>query len=373
MNIGYDAKRAFHNPTGLGNYSRTLLTAMFRQHPENSYVLFDTKKPLELPYFQRALRESGAPYRYEGGSGFFARTFLWGSKAAKFKLNVYHGLSNEIPLDWNPRRGIKSVVTIHDVIFRRYPQAYNRSDRFIYQQKTSFACRKADLILVPSKQTRADLEGWFPSCKGRVEVLYQDTAPAFHHRKRPEAVAKVLYKYDLVERPYILCVSRLEQRKNHLRLLDAFRKVMDEIPEDLVLVGARGDTAEEVLNQLETFGGRLRWLGPVDTDDLVNLYDGSVYTAFPSVFEGFGIPVLESVRRGKAVLTARDSCCEEVAESAGAYADPLSVDSLAEGLWKLSSDASYRFQLEEAARQQAGRFNLASLTEDLFAHYKRIL
>jgi glycosyltransferase involved in cell wall biosynthesis len=373
MNIGYDAKRAFHNPTGLGNYSRTLLTAILRQHPENQYFLFDTKKPMDLPYFHRALRESGAAYQYQGGSGSLARSFFWGGKAVRLKLDIFHGLSNEIPLDWKSGRGPKSVVTIHDVIFRRYPDAYRWTDRFIYQQKTAFACKKADLILVPSKQTRADLEGWFPACKGRVEVLYQDTAPAFHYRKRPEAVAKVLYKYDLVERPYILCVSKLEQRKNHLRLLEAFRSVMNEIPEDLVLVGGRGNTADEVLEQLEAFDGRLRWLGAVESDDLVNLYDGCVFTVFPSVFEGFGIPVLESVRRGKAVLSARDSCCEEVAADAGIYADPLSVESLAEGLVKLSSDAALRFQLEEAARRQAGRFDLKSLTEELHSHYQRIL
>ena len=232
MIIGYDAKRAFHNPTGLGNYSRTLLTAIFRQHPENQYVLFDTKNPLDLPYFKRSLRESTAPYQYEGGSGSFSRMFGWGAKAANMKLDVYHGLSNEIPMDWKSGKKVKSVVTIHDVIFKRFPEAYRWTDRFIYQQKTAFACKKADLILVPSKQTRADLEGWFPACKGRVEVLYQDTAPAFHYRKRPEAVAKVLYKYDLVERPYILFVSKLEKRKNHLRLLEAFRNVMNEIPED---------------------------------------------------------------------------------------------------------------------------------------------
>lgn len=373
MIIGYDAKRAFHNPTGLGNYSRTLLRAMFKQHPENQYVLFDTKQPMELPYFNRALRESGAPYRYEGGSGSIGRTFFWGNKAARQRLDIFHGLSNEIPLDWKSGRGPKAVVTIHDVIFRRYPEAYRWTDRLIYQQKTAFACKKADLILVPSKQTRADLEGWFPACKGRVEVLYQDTAPAFHYRKRPEAVAKVLYKYDLVERPYILCVSKLEQRKNHLRLLEAFRMVMNDIQEDLVLVGGRGNTANEVLDQLESFGGRLRWLGAVEADDLVNLYDGSVFTVFPSVFEGFGIPVLESVRRGKAVLAARDSCCEEVAAEAGIYVDPLSPESLAEGIHMISTDAALRFQLEDAARRQAGQFDLKSLTEELHSHYTRLL
>jgi len=373
MTIGYDAKRAFHNPTGLGNYSRTLISAMFKQHPEIEYYLFDTKGPMDLPYFNRALRESGAKFHYEGGSGSFGRGISWGRKAAKHNLDIYHGLSNEIPLDWKSGKSAKAVVTIHDVIFKRFPDAYKWSDRFVYEKKTAFACKKADLILVPSKQTRADLEGWFPSCKGRVEVLYQDANPAFHYRKRPEAIAKVLYKFDLVERPYILCVSRLEKRKNHLKLLEAFKKVMPQIQEDLVLVGGRGDMGDEILDQLGDFNGRLRWLGAVETDDLVNLYDGAVYTVFPSVFEGFGIPVLESIRRGKAVLTSKGSCFEEVAAEAGIYTDPNSSDDIAEGLLQMSGDQGLRFSLEEAARRQATRFDLKSLTEELFAHYRKIV
>jgi len=141
----------------------------------------------------------------------------------------------------------------------------------------------------------------------------------------------------------------------------------------MVLVGGRGDAADEVLNQLEHFDGRLRWLGAVESDDLVNLYDGCVYTVFPSVFEGFGIPVLESIRRGKSVLTSRNSCFEEVAGDAAGYADPLSIDDMAEGILRLSTDAALRFQLEESARRQAGNFNLQSLTDELHQHYQRIV
>jgi glycosyltransferase involved in cell wall biosynthesis len=370
MKIAFDAKRAFHNRTGLGNYSRTLISGLMRHFPENQFVLFDTPKLLDLPYFIRSLQESGADFEIWRTSN-LSRNWGWGGEAKKKKADIYHGLSNEIPFDLK-RGKVKSVATIHDLIFKRFPQNYKPLDRWIYQQKTQHLARHADLILATSMQTKADLEEFYPACTGRVQVVYQDCDPAFHFRRRPEAIARMLYKFDLVERPYILCVSKLEQRKNHLRLVQAFEKIMHQIPEDLVLVGGRGDAADPVLNQLERFQGRLRWLGKVETDDLVNLYDGSSFTAYPSVFEGFGIPLLESIRRGKAILSSEGSCFGEIAGSAALYANPESVEELAQCLLSLSSHADLRQKLELAAAQECLRFQPEKLEAEVMAWYQNI-
>jgi glycosyltransferase involved in cell wall biosynthesis len=371
MKIGFDAKRAFHNQTGLGNYSRTLISGFFNQFPENEYVLFNTPKPLDLPYFNRNLQESGASFRQWTGSN-FSRFFGWGSVAKREKLDIYHGLSNEIPFDLKKGK-VKSVVTVHDLIFKRFPEGYKPIDRWIYDQKCKFLARHADLILATSQQTADDLQAFYPTSQGRVEVVYQDCDINFHYRRRPEAIARVLYKYDLVERPYILCVSKLEKRKNHKTLLEAFRKVMHEIPEDLVLVGGRGDTADEVLPQMDDMQGRLRWLGRVETDDLVNLYDGSAFTVYPSVFEGFGIPLLESMRRGKAIVSSEGSCCGEIAGSAALYADPNSADELASCLLSLSSNSEMRKKLEVSCEMETKRFNPDKLVAQVMEKYRNLL
>lgn len=119
MTIGYDAKRAFHNQTGLGNYSRTLIAGMMKQYPGEAFRLFDVGQPMELPYFIRQLNDSQADWKMETGGwlGKNSRTYGWGSKARSLGLDIYHGLSNEIPLDWKSGR-TKAVVTIHDVIFK---------------------------------------------------------------------------------------------------------------------------------------------------------------------------------------------------------------------------------------------------------------
>jgi len=373
MKIGFDAKRAFHNPTGLGNYSRTLISGMFKQHPENEYFLMDEGKPMDLPYFLRQLNESGAIWKHESSASFgkLSRVFGWGGKARKLGLDVFHGLSNEIPMDWKSGK-TKSMVTIHDLIFKRYPEAYKSHDRWIYDKKTSFASRKADLILATSIQTKNDLEEWYPASKGKIEVVYQDADPGFHFRKRPEAVAKVLYKFELVERPYILCVSKLDTRKIHKNLLKAFASVLKEIPEDLVLVGGRGNEGDELLEQLSVFEGRLRWLGNVESDDLVNLYDGASFTIYPSLFEGFGIPLLESMRRGKATITSTGSCFEEIAGTAAVYANPEIPDEMADLLLKVSTDASLKSRLEQASILECKRFDPSTITEKIHSFYKSL-
>jgi len=373
MKIGYDAKRAFHNPTGLGNYSRTLISGMLKQHPEDEYVLLDIGTPLELPYFIRQLTESGAKWTYGSGGlfGKYSRTFGWGRKARNLELDIYHGLSNEIPADRKPGK-TKSVVTIHDVIFKRFPEAYKPIDRWFYNQKTRFASKKADLILAISEQTKADLEEFYPESRGRIEVVYQDVDPAFHYRKRTEAVAKILYKFDIVERPYILCVSKLDKRKNHRNLVEAFKLVLNTIPEDLVLVGGRGDAADEILDQLIDFEGRLRWLGNVETDDLVNLYDGASFTAYPSVFEGFGIPLLESMRRGKAIVSSTGSCFEEIAGSAALYANPLVPEEIARQMVRISNESELKLSLEKAGLVESKRFDLKILVEKIHQNYRNL-
>lgn len=374
MIIGFDAKRAFHNQTGLGNYSRTLISGLMRQYPQHQYALFDTGNPLDLPYFQRQLRESGASWEVISGGwlGKNSRVWGWGSLALKKQLDIFHGLSNEIPLDWKKGK-TKVVVTVHDVIFKRFPEGYKSLDRWIYQKKTAFATRHADLIVATSEQTKRDLEAWFPQSVGKIEVVYQDTDAGFHYRKRPEAIARILYQYDLVERPYILCVSKLEKRKNHKNLLEAYKKVMAEIPEDLVLIGGRGDAASEILDKLGDFGGRLRWLGRIESDDLVNLYDGASFCVYPSVFEGFGIPLLEAMRRGKAQISSLGSCFEEVAGSAAIYADSENPISIGEALKSVSLDPRVKSRLELAAQKEIERFDIHQQLEKMMCLYKRLV
>ncbi len=374
MKIGFDAESAFHNTSEIGNFSRTFLSSMLKLHHENEYLLFSTGKELELPYFIRALNDSTASWKLANGGflGKHSRTYGWGSKARIENLDVFHGLQNELPFDWKPGK-VKSMVSFHDLIFKKFPEEFKSFDRWFLDKKTSFTVKNADLILATSDQTKRDLEEFYPASQGKTEVVYQDTDLAFHYRKRTEAVAKILYKFDIVERPYILCVSKLDLRKNHKKLVDAFRKIFQEIPEDLVLVGERGHAADEILDQLTGFEGRLRWLGKVETDDLVNLYDGCSFTVYPSVFEGFSMPVLESMRRGKAIVASKGACFEEIAGTAAVFVDPNSSDELAGKIFELSTNSTLKKQLETACNSECKRFDPGKLSEKIYEKYVRLV
>lgn len=368
MKIGFDAKRAFHNQTGLGNYSRSLVASFMKQFPDNEYFLFDTGMPLSLPYFERSLNESGAAWHRVETSN-IGRVYGWGGKVGKLNLDVFHGLSNEIPLDWKPGK-VRSVVTIHDLIFKRFPQTYTSTDRWIYEKKTAFAAKNADVILAASHQTREDLERFFPSSAGKTHVLYQDAEPTFQTRKRPEAVARTLHRYNLIEEPYFLCVSKLEQRKNHLTLIKAFSQIKERVPHSLVLVGGPGDTARDVEKEMDQMPGRLRWLRGIDQDELLNLYDGSEFCVYPSVFEGFGIPLVEAMRRGKALITSTGSCFKEIAGQAALYADPESSDEFATILLDLCLNPSHRDQLATHAQNELKRYDRSNLNNELMTFYR---
>jgi len=370
MKIGYDAESAFHNTEEMGNFCRTFLSGMLKLHPENEYQLFSTGKELELPYFIRSLNESKAPWKMTkiGFLGKVASIFGWGSKVSSKNTDIYHGLSNELPVDWKQTK-VKSIVTFHDLNFIRFQEEYRAIDKWAFDKKYSFATKNADLIIATSTQTKLDLEEFYPASIGKIKVIYQDTDFAFHYRKRTEAVAKILYKFDIVERPYILCVNRLDKRKNLKILVEAFKKIFQQIPEDLVLVGERGDAADEILDQLSSFDGRLRWLGKVETDDLVNLYDGCSFTVNPSVFDGFSIPLLESMRRGKAIVASKIFCFEEIAGTAAIYAEPGSSDDFASQLFELSSNTSLRKQLEIASQTECKKFDPTKLTEKIHELY----
>lgn len=275
-------------------------------------------------------------------------------------------------MDWQPGK-TRAVVTVHDLLVRHFPEMYSAPERWAYHKKMSYVARNADAIIATSEQTKTDLERWYPSSFGKIEVVYQDTDAGFYYRKRPEAVAKVLYKFDLVERPYILYVGKLEHRKNHQTLLEAFKSVLHQIPDDLVLVGDRGDTADGVLDRLGEFEGRLRWLGQVEADDLVNLYDGCAFTVYPSVFEGFANSLLESMRRGKAILSSAGSCFEEIAGKAAIYANPKVAAEFSEGMVALSTEMETRRKLEQVAITECKRFDSKALVEQLFQVYCRAL
>ncbi len=291
MKIGFDAKRYFHNHTGLGNYSRDLVNTMIQKHQDDHFFLFDKHPEIDhLPFNTIAV----APQ-----SNIQLMWREWGMRhdIKRYMLDVFHGLSNELPYGkW--RTNVKKVVTIHDVIFRHYPEHYNSIDRGIYHKKTQHAIDVADVIVSTSQTTAKDLIELYHADEQKVHVVYQTCGDPHRLNYAIQDINLFRSKLLLPER-FILYVSSFQKRKNHLALLKAFVACKGEVGK-LVLAGKSGETLKDVKqfiqeNRLEHSVLILTDIGQAELPLLYRSASGFVY---PSMIEGFGIPLVEAANAG---------------------------------------------------------------------------
>lgn len=359
MRIGFDGKRAVQNFTGLGNYSRYIADILCRFYPENEYILYAPKKrdnkrldALTEKYRQLRLVYPATPFRKKFSS-------LWRISGITRQLedegvDIFHGLSNELPL--NIRKShIKSIVTIHDLIFLRYPQYYHFIDRKIYTYKFRKACENADKIIAISECTKRDIIQYFHIPNDKIEVVYQGCDPAFEQSVGNEKKEEVRSKYHLPTR-YILNVGSIEERKNALLIAQA----LQQLPQDvhLVIVGRRTPYTEKI----ERFASehdltlRVHILHNVPFRDLPAIYQSAEVFAYPSYFEGFGIPIIEALHSGIPVVAATGSCLEEAGGPDSIYVNPDSADEAARALEEILSNPEKKKLIVEKGKEFVKRF-----------------
>ena len=212
MRIGFDAKRALHNPTGLGNYSRDIIRLFTNNCPEDEFFLFDpVGKGLHFDYnlFNTHVINS---QRKSGIGKSIWRQYGLKREIENLHLDVYHGLSNELPVGIE-KTGVKSIVTIHDVIFEKHPEWYPRLDRAMYRSKVKRATNIADVVIAISQQTKQDLIDIYNVDAQKINVVYQGCNPVFSHLQSPESLDAHLNTFNLPEY-FALYVGTIEERKN---------------------------------------------------------------------------------------------------------------------------------------------------------------
>lgn len=333
MKIGFDGKRAVQNFTGLGNYSRYVITNLCRFFPDNEYWLYAPKRRQSRP-FDLLLRDC-PQLRQVYASGWWSRAGAawrsWGitRQLDTDRIDIFHGLSNELPLNIRKAGNLKCVVTIHDLIFLRYPQCYAPIDRTIYAYKFRKACEEADAIIAVSECTKRDIIRYFSIPEEKIQVIYQGCSPVFSYPVSEEKKQEVRCKYALPER-YILNVGSIEERKNALLLVQA----MQEIPQEIhaVLVGRPTPYSQKIADYCREKGleKRVHLLHGVSFDDLPALYRLAELFVYPSRFEGFGIPIIEALHAGVPVIAATGSCLEEAGGEDSCYIHPDDVEGLAQ-------------------------------------------
>jgi glycosyltransferase involved in cell wall biosynthesis len=372
MKIGYDAKRAFYNNTGLGNYSRWLIKSLAYFHPENSYYLYTPKaKPNVRLKF---LGDHGNIFTIIPKSKFF--TSWWRSKGIvkdllRDEIELFHGLSHELPIGI-AGSGIRSVVTIHDLIFMRYPQQFGWFNYRVYLAKVKHACKVADAIIAISEKTRADLVDLLNIDPQKIQVLYQGCDVAFDAVKTPEQKAEVKQKYNLPNK-FLLSVGTIEERKNLLLTVQALNKVENDTP--LVVIGKPTTYADEVKTFITSnnLTDRVIFLQDIPFDELPTIYQLASVFIYPSRYEGFGIPVLEALNSGTPVIAATGSCLEEAGGPNSKYVHPDDADALANQVNAILDDESLAQTMIAKGREYAENFSDDKLALQLQRLYYNIL
>lgn len=365
MKIAFDAKRFFYNTSGLGNYSRDLVRILSHYYPENEYLLLNKnssergKEILEKPNVRFV----------ETSRGKFSRQFKMGKDAQKEGAEIFHGLSGELPLKWG-KEPIKKIVTIHDLIFMRYPQYYSYFDRKIHLWKFKKAAISADKIIAISEQTKRDIITYLKVPESKIEVIYQGCHQAFKEQQSEECIQAVKEKFNLPER-YILNVGTIEDRKNLLSIVKGINET--EIP--LVVVGKKTSYYKKVeafirKNKMEK---QVIFLEGVSMDELAVIYKLADIFVYPSFFEGFGIPVIEALFSKTVTITSNTSCLPEAGGDNSVYINPgndLDLGAKIKFLWDNESERKRR---AEKSFKFVQKFNDEPIAAQLMQLYKKNL
>ncbi|MGK2862981.1 MAG: glycosyltransferase family 4 protein [Chitinophagaceae bacterium] len=382
MNIGFDAKRAFHNNTGLGHYSRTLIRLLADYYPEHQYFLFNTKRSSRYKLVGNNLHEitpSGFPDSLLTAAW---RTSWIKKDLERNHIDVYHGLSHEVPMGIK-KTGIKSVVTIHDLIPERYPEQYNPIDVKIYRKKFLYACREADKIIAISDQTRRDIMEFYGIPGEKIEICYQSCSPVFSEMVDAQEKKRISKKYDLPPE-FFLSVGSVVERKNLLNVCKAFFLLRHELDIPLVVIGDGGKYKQQVKDFIlqHDLENKIIFLseqkkaktdpGFLNTADLAVIYQLAIAMLYPSFFEGFGAPVLEALWSRLPVITSNVSCLPEVAGPGAFYVDPNSATEIADAMRKIYSDPELVASMKEKGMEHTIKFTPAAYAASVMNVYKSL-
>ncbi len=270
-------------------------------------------------------------------------------------------------------KNCRQVVTIHDIIPLRLPYTTLEDKREVLARHR-IASKNADLIITVSDHSKADICEYLGVPDEKVAVVRAPSRlfplTGLEMRERP----RVLRRYGLSPQGYILFVGAIEPKKNLRRLLQAYGELDLDVP--IVIAGPRGWLWEDQIGWIETAGARLkrniRFLNHVPLTDLPFIYSGAMFLAFPSIYEGYGLPIIEAQAFGLPVLTSATSSMPEVGGEAALYVDPFSVQDIREKLQRLVSDADLRSYLSEKALEQASKLNMETFTADVKAAYSKL-
>ena len=373
--IGFDAKRIVRNGTGLGSYGRTLVNDLAQRQDLELRLYAPDKGRDDLR--SQILERPNVSFCYPRFSSFIHLPSSWWrmkdvvTDLQRDGVQLYHGLSGELPIGIH-KSGIRSVVTIHDLIFLRHPEFYKWADTKIYAWKFRQTLKEADHIIAISECTKRDILYYGDIDEKKITIVYQSFAPRFSAEVSEEQRSQVRKIYVLPQR-YILNVGSIEARKNILQAVQALPLLPDDVA--LVIVGRHTPYTDRVLQYVHEhhLEQRVLVLHGVPDDHLPVLYDLAEAFAYPSVYEGFGIPIIEAISCGLPVVACSGSCLEEAGGSDNLYVQPGDVAAMADAIRQTLVSAEGRELRIENSKKYIRRFSGCNVASQVVSVYQSLL
>ncbi len=378
MRIGFEAKRATHNFRGLGNYSRGIIEGLSSYFPNEEFFLYSPalKDPRAFEWIKTLSPNVHLRLPQKNVEKTFKevwRRYLVKKDLIDDQLDIFHGLSHEIPYRLSECK-FKRVVTIHDLIYLRYPEFFPTIDRVVYNHKFKHACQNADMVIAICEQTKFDLMQFLNVPEYKIQVHYQSCSPAFYNKRGLSELEEFKSKYNL-SKPYILNVGAFEQRKNQLNLVDAFAMIAKEFDVNLVLIGDGKSYKDQVSAKIDSLNleNRVSILSGIPHADLPLFYQAASTFCFPSFFEGFGIPIVEALFSKTPVITSIGSCFPESAGPSSIYVDPHSPSEIAFALKNVLASENLKNAMIAKGFEFVQKFHMKNSSEELIKLYQFIL
>jgi glycosyltransferase involved in cell wall biosynthesis len=377
MRIGIDVSSAVNQTAGIGRYTTELVTSLLEIDKQNEYVFHSFfgdpsgfKKRFSEDRFQMSAHEfSGRMLRVRA----LCLSFLRRTPDSLLQnIDIFHVPDFAFPAS----RKVPSILTVHDLIFLRYPEYFTKINRTYMKQMAKFSADNARHIIADSHSTKLDIMEYFRIPEEKISVIHLAVSDLFQPVDDPVKSGQVLSTHG-VDGPYLLYVGTLEPRKNVITILEAFHACLNseqDFPYRLVVAGKKGWLYEETFQRVKKLRleDRVVFTGYVDDQGLPVLYSNATAFVYPSIYEGFGFPVIEAMSCGAPVICANTSSLVEVAGNAALTHNPTDVEKLAQNILELTRDDALRREMIEKGFENVKRFSWAKTAEETLKIYSNI-
>lgn len=367
MRIGIDCRSLNGAKTGIGYYTYHLIEALSGVGQDSEFYLYSSCS-FSLPKRGEYVRKNSI----RGLPGNLWLQTVLPFLLHKDKITIFHAPLYIVPFACT----IPKVVTVHDLTFYIYPELACRQNRAILQWLLPASIKAADAVIADSKNTKQDIINYLGTRPEKIKVIPLAASEIFQKIHNREELDRVKLKYSLPEE-YMLFVGTIEPRKNLERLLKAYKQVIDrrtDLPHQLVMVGRLGWLYKDILRIYHDLGmgNRVKLLGYVDEEDMSAIYNGAALFVYPSLYEGFGLPVLEAMACGIPVITSNISSLPEVAGNCCHLVNPLDVEELAYAIERILESPTLQGQMAKAGLARSREFSWRRTAEETFKLYSQV-